>query len=49
MIVEGANSPITPLAGDKLYEKGVFVVPDIYVNSGATILAYFEWIKNLSH
>lgn len=50
IIVEGAESPITPLAGDILWkEKGIFVIPDIFINAGAFICHYFEWIKNLNH
>jgi len=49
MIAEGCNHPITTMAGELLRKRGVYVFPDLLVNAGGVITAYFEWIKNLSH
>jgi glutamate dehydrogenase (NAD(P)+) len=47
LIVEGANGPTTPEADDILFEKGVFVVPDILANAGGVTVSYFEWVQGL--
>ena len=48
VIVEGANGPTTPEADRALFEKGVFVVPDILANAGGVTVSYFEWVQNLN-
>ena len=32
--------------GSLLYERGVFVVPDILANSGGVTVSYFEWVQD---
>lgn len=46
ILVEGANGPTTPDAHRHLYERGVFVVPDILANSGGVTTSYFEWVQD---
>ncbi|MFQ5489920.1 MAG: Glu/Leu/Phe/Val dehydrogenase [Phycisphaerae bacterium] len=47
LVVEAANSPVTPGAEDILRRRGVEVVPDILVNAGGVTVSYFEWVQNL--
>ena len=49
LVIEAANGPISFEADQKLYEKGIIVIPDIYVNAGGVVVSYFEWVKNISH
>ena len=46
VLTEGANGPTTPDAHKQLYERGVFVIPDILANSGGVTVSYFEWVQD---
>jgi glutamate dehydrogenase (NAD(P)+) len=46
IIAEGANGPTTPDAHKHLYDRGVFVIPDILANAGGVTTSYFEWVQD---
>ncbi|HLW79446.1 MAG TPA: Glu/Leu/Phe/Val dehydrogenase [Terriglobia bacterium] len=46
ILVEGANSPTTPPADHILFDRGVFVIPDILANAGGVTVSYFEWVQD---
>jgi glutamate dehydrogenase (NAD(P)+) len=46
ILSEGANSPTSAPADDILFERGVFVIPDILANAGGVTVSYFEWVQD---
>ena len=43
LIIQGANIPITEAAEQRLFEKGVAVIPDFIANAGGVICAAVEY------
>jgi len=46
IICEGANGPTTAQADEILFDKKVFIVPDILANAGGVTVSYFEWVQD---
>jgi glutamate dehydrogenase (NAD(P)+) len=49
IIAELANGPTTPEADEILFERGIFVLPDILCNAGGVTVSYFEQVQNASN
>lgn len=47
VVVEAANSPVTPVADCILQDNGIVVLPDFLSNAGGVVVSYFEWVQNL--
>jgi len=46
LVVEAANGPTTRRGDAILKDRGIALIPDLLGNSGAVIIAYFEWVQN---
>src|SRR5262245_24359824 len=45
IVAEGANGPVTPTADRILYERSIFLIPDVLCNAGGVTVSYFEWVQ----
>jgi glutamate dehydrogenase (NAD(P)+) len=46
LVCELANGPTTPAADRILYDRNVFVIPDLLASAGGVIVSYFEMVQN---
>ena len=49
VVAEAANGPTSPEADRILFDKGVFLIPDILCNAGGVTVSYFEWVQDLQN
>lgn len=50
IIAEGADGPTTPEADKSIFERGIFLLPDLLANAGGAICSYFEQVQgNMNH
>jgi glutamate dehydrogenase (NAD(P)+) len=43
MVVEGANLPTLPSAGEYLHKNGIWIIPDFIANAGGVIGSFVEY------
>jgi glutamate dehydrogenase/leucine dehydrogenase len=48
IVIEVANGPTSSDADKILYDRDIFLVPDILANAGGVTVSYFEWSQSLS-
>ena len=49
LVAEAANGPTSPEADRILFDKGIFLIPDILCNAGGVTVSYFEWVQDLQN
>ncbi|HEX3559798.1 MAG TPA: Glu/Leu/Phe/Val dehydrogenase [Pyrinomonadaceae bacterium] len=46
IIAELANGPVTPDSDRVLFDRGIFLIPDILANAGGVTVSYYEWVQD---
>jgi len=46
ILAEGANGPTTAEADEIVFDKNIFVIPDILATAGGVTVSYFEWVQD---
>ncbi|HTW40533.1 MAG TPA: Glu/Leu/Phe/Val dehydrogenase [Thermoplasmata archaeon] len=47
IVAEAANGPTLPEADTILFEKKIYVLPDVLANAGGVTVSYFEWAQDI--